>query len=67
MNLLEDPTVGWLVENDMGVEEVELSKSIVNEASYIGKRLTTDMGVPGRLSKEARFGEFYEDVLKADW
>ena len=38
---------------------------MVNHAEYVGKRLTTNLGVSGRLRKP-EFGDFYEEVLKAD-
>ena len=43
-----------------------LAQSLVNESAYIGKTLTTNIGVPGRLSTSADYGDFYRDVLNAD-
>ena len=56
----------WLQQLDPDEEDVDLAESLVNEAEYSGKKLSTNVRVPGRLCKESRFGDFYEDVLKAD-
>ena len=53
--------VDWLVEEDL-----LLLKSLENQAVYSGKRLTTDVRVPGRLNRDPAFADFYKDVLKAD-
>ena len=38
----------------------------MNEAAYSGKKLSTNVKVPGRLKKDPGFANFYEDVLHAD-
>ena len=45
--------------------EEGLGDTLVNQTEYVGKRLTTNTGVPGRL-KKPQFADFYKDVLGAD-
>ena len=47
-------------------EEQELGKSLENESVYMGKKLTTNTAVPGRLCRDRRFADFYREVLNAD-
>ena len=47
-------------------EDVELAESLFNDAEYSRKKISTNVRVPDRLCKEGRFGDSYEDVLKAD-
>ena len=47
-------------------EEQELGKALENEGVYMGKKLTTNMEVPGRLCRDKSYAEFYKDVLEAD-
>ena len=49
----------------VGEEESHLGEMLELEGAYSGKTLTTNSRVPGRLSKEPRFAEFYRNVLKA--
>ena len=56
----------WAANFSVDSSEVNLAHSLVNEASYIGKKLTTDIGVPGRLASSSVFGDFYEHILLAD-
>ena len=49
---------------DLPEEESSLAKSLVNEASYIGRKLCTDQRVPGRIG-DKQFYPFWEKVLKA--
>ena len=56
----------WLAHLDPEEGDLELAENLANEAVYSGKKLSTNVRVPGRLFKEARFGDFYEDVLKED-
>ena len=51
---------------EMGVEEEspDLAELIVNNASYAGRRLTTDVRVPGRIGNP-EFFNFWKDDLKA--
>ena len=46
------------------VEDLEMIKALSNETSYIGKKLTTDKRVPGRIN-DPIFLEFWEKELKA--
>ena len=56
----------WLANLDPEEGDLGLAEILENEAEYSGKKLSTNVRVPGRLCKESRFGDFYEDVLKAD-
>ena len=47
-------------------EDFSLVKSLENQAVYSGKRLSTDIRVPGRLNRDVAFADFYREVLKAD-
>ena len=49
---------------DLNIDEPELAKTLVNESIYMGKQLSTDTRVPGRLGKE-EFFPFWRDILKA--
>ena len=49
---------------DFEEEDKELVKIIVNESEYAGRRLTTDLRVPGRIN-EQRFYDFWKNELKA--
>ena len=44
--------------------DAALAKTLVNEAAYLGKRLTTDARVPGRIGRE-EFYDFWKNELKA--
>ena len=44
--------------------EQGLGEMLVNHMEYVGKRLSTNSGIPGRL-KKLQFVEFYEGTLKA--
>ena len=59
-------TFSWAANYSVDSSEIDLAHSLVNEASYIGKKLSTDIGVPGRLASSRVFGDFYEQVLLAD-
>ena len=61
--LSQEQPFTWLQHLDPDDEDVELAEALVNEAEYSGKKLSTNVRVPGRLCKESRFGVFYEDVL----
>ena len=37
-----------------------------NKGEYIGKKLSTNAAVPGRLCRDPKYADFYQDVLKAD-
>ena len=56
----------WCANNNFHSSESDLAHSLVNEAAYLGKPLTMNVGVPGRLSSSSEFGDFYENVLLAD-
>ena len=57
----------WLADTVASDEDdFELVKTLSNEAKYLGKKLSINVGVPGRLAKEERFSDFYEEVLKVD-
>ena len=57
----------WLTDNILvGEEESHLGEMLELEGAYSGKTLSTNSRVPGRLNKETRFADFYENVLKAD-
>ena len=43
-------------------EEKELGKALKNEGVYMGKKLTTNTAVPGRLCRDKSYAEFYKDV-----
>ena len=45
-------------------EDLDLIKSLANEMSYAGKKLTTDKRVPGRINN-SDFFSFWENELKA--
>ena len=47
-------------------EEENLHRSLENEGEYIGKKLSTNSAVPGRLCRDPIYAEFYRDVLKLD-
>ena len=47
------------------VGKEELGEALVNQTSYVGKRLSRNAGVPVRL-KRLQFADFYENVLGAD-
>ena len=51
---------------ELGVEEEtpDLAEVLVNNASYAGRRLTTDIRVPGRIGNP-EFFNFWKDELKA--
>ena len=49
---------------DLPLEETELAKTLVNNADYAGKKLSTDVRVPGRIGRPEYF-EFWRDELKA--
>ena len=47
-------------------EEQILGKTLENEAAYVGKRLSTNNRVPGRLCRAPEHAEFCKEILKAD-
>ena len=55
---MEDPEEGYVppyqseANFGAGREDKELVDNLVNEASYSGKKLSTNNEVPGRLSKQ---------------
>ena len=49
---------------DLPLEESEVAKVLVNNACYAGKKLTTDVRVPGRIGRPEYF-EFWRDTLNA--
>ena len=49
---------------DLDFDESLLAKQLVNESSYMGKQLSTDLRVPGRIG-DKKFFSFWRDVLKA--
>ena len=51
----------------MNADEVNLAKTMVNESQYVGNKFYTNSAVPGRLSKDSNFAEFYLNVLNAEW
>ena len=57
----DDPQIP-LIEGDEG--DAEFIKSLANELSYVGKKLTTDKRVPGWINDPAFFS-FWEKELKA--
>ena len=63
----DDGELAWLsavvsIDN----EETELGKALENEGVYMGKKLTTNTAVPGRLCRDKSYAEFYKDVLEAN-
>ena len=44
-------------------EEQDLGKVLENESVYMGKKLTTNTAVPGRLCRDRRYVDFYKEVL----
>ena len=44
----------------------EFGKYLENESVYMGKKLTTNAAVPGRLCRDSRFADFYKKVLNTD-
>ena len=63
----EDGELSWLLAAaSFDNEEQELGKALENEGVYMGKKLTTNTAVPGRLCRDKSYAEFYKDVLEAD-
>ena len=63
----EDGELSWLsAAANFDNEEQELGKALENESVYMGKKLTTNTAVPGRLSRDGLYAEFYREVLNAD-
>ena len=63
----EDGELSWLsAVANFDNEEQELGKALENESVYMGKKLTTNTAVPGRLCRDRRYQEFYREVLDAD-
>ena len=46
------------------MEESGLAKSLVNESIYAGRRLSTDIRVPGRIG-DPKYFDFWKNELKA--
>ena len=64
---MEECKLSWLLAAaNFDNEEQELGKSLENESVYIGKKLTTNAAVPGRLCRDRRFADFYREVLNID-
>ena len=55
----------FLAEFDGAPSDDLLAKSLVNQASYAGKQLTTKAAVPANIHK-GKFREFWLNVLKPD-
>ena len=49
---------------DLPNEESDLAKVLVNNSNYVGKKLSTDSRVPGRIGKPEYF-DYWRDTLKA--
>ena len=63
----EDGDLSWLsAAANFDNEEQELGKALENESVYMGKKLTTNTAVPGRLCRDRRYAEFYSEVLDMD-
>ena len=63
----EDGELSWLLAAaSFDNEEQELGKTLENEGVYMGKKLTTNTAVPGRLCRDKSYAEFYKEVLEAD-
>ena len=45
--------------------ELEVAKMLVNNSSYAGRKLSTDVRVPGRIS-DPKYYDFWENTLKAN-
>ena len=58
---IDDPNLP-LIEGDE--EDLDLINSLANEVSYVGKKLTTDKRVPGRINHPIFFS-FWKNELKA--
>ena len=56
----------WLAQSTFHNDDMELGKVLENEAEYVGKDLTTDNCVPGRLRRAPEFATFYRKVIGAD-
>ena len=54
-----------LVQVDFEHEDNHMIKELENEAVYSGKRLTTDVTVPGHISSSPEYAEYYKETLKA--
>ena len=48
-------------------EEIILAKSLVNELEYVGRRLSTDIRVPGRIGDPKYFNFWKEDLGASDF
>ena len=69
MNCLDDNRCKCFAESPVSTfdnEEQVLGKVLENEAAYVGKKLSTNNMVPGRLCRVPHYAAFYRDVLKAD-
>ena len=66
---VEDGDLSWLSAaanfDNFDNEEQEFGKALENESVYMGKKLTTNMVVPGRLCIDRRYVDFYKEVLDA--
>ena len=63
----EDRELSWLLAAaSFDNEEKELGKAFENEGVYMGKKLTTNTAVPGRLCRDKSYAKFYKDVLEAE-
>lgn len=49
---------------NLPLEEQSLATTLVNEAEYVGRRLSTDVRVPGRIG-DPKYFNFWKDDLKA--
>ena len=65
--LIQENSLSWLSATaTFDNEEEDLGRSLENEGDYIGKKLSTNSSVPGRLCRDPKYPDFYRDVLKAD-
>ena len=65
--LIQENSLSWLSATaTFDNEEEDLGRSLENEGDYIGKKLSTNSSVPGRLCRDPNYPDFYRDVLKAD-
>ena len=60
--LIQESSLTWLsVAATFDNEEEDLGKSLENERDYIGKRLSTNSAVPGRLCCDPKYTELYKE------
>ena len=61
--LIQENGLSWLsAAATFDNEEENLGRSLENKGEYIGKKLSTNAAVPGRLCRDTKYAEFYKEV-----